>query len=127
MNLFNILVITFTLTVINFSLFFKFSEKIKNLLLLVSMLGLIAGTLINTGPINFIYLLLSFISVLLFLIAFLSSRSSIYLLAIISLTLVPIFLILKLDNIAESFAVLVYFGLLLGVLKDILYEKIFKN
>jgi hypothetical protein len=91
------------------------------------MLGLIVGTLINTGLTNFIYLLLSFISVILFLIAFLSNRVYIFLLAIILLILAPIFLILKLDSVAESFAVLIYLGILLGVLKDILYEKIFRN
>ncbi len=63
-------------------------------------------------------------SLFVFLFGFLSDRKYIYLLALISLALTPIMLILKMDQIAEFFAR--YLLLVLGVLKDIFYEKIFE-
>ncbi|MBW6441975.1 hypothetical protein K0B04_03700 [Patescibacteria group bacterium] len=61
-----------------------------------------------------------------FLLGFLSERKYIYLLALISLGLTPIMLILKMEDIAEFFAQTCYLLLVLGVLKDIFYEKIFE-
>lgn len=65
-------------------------------------------------------------SLFVFIFGFLSNRKYIYLLALISLALTPIMLILKMDDIAEFFAQSCYLLLVLGVLKDILYEKIFE-
>jgi len=61
-----------------------------------------------------------------FLLGFLSDRKYIYLLSLISLALTPIMLILKIEDIAEFFAQTCYLLLVLGVLKDIFYEKIFE-
>ena len=47
--------------------------------------------------------------------------------ALILLALVPIALILGFENIADFFAQGCYLLLVLGVLKDIFYEKIFKG
>lgn len=65
-------------------------------------------------------------SLFVFIFGFLSNRKYIYLLALISLALTPIMLILKMDQIAEFFAQNCYLLLVLGVLKDIFYEKIFE-
>lgn len=65
-------------------------------------------------------------SLLVFIFGFLSNRKYIYLLALISLALTPIMLILKMENTAEFFAQTCYLLLVLGVLKDIFYEKIFE-
>lgn len=65
-------------------------------------------------------------SLFVFLLGFLSDRRYIYLLALISLALTPVMLILKMDDVAEFFAQTCYLLLVLGVLKDIFYEKIFK-
>jgi len=62
-----------------------------------------------------------------FLIGFNSDRKYIYLMALILLALVPIALILGFENIADFFAQGCYLLLVLGVLKDIFYEKIFKG
>lgn len=65
-------------------------------------------------------------SLFVFIFGFLSNRKYIYLLALISLALTPVMLILKMEDIAEFFAQTCYLLLVLGVLKDIFYEKIFK-
>jgi hypothetical protein len=65
-------------------------------------------------------------SLFVFIFGFLSNRKYIYLLALISLALTPVMLILKMDGIAEFFAQNCYLLLVLGVLKDIFYEKIFE-
>lgn len=65
-------------------------------------------------------------SLFVFIFGFLSNRKYIYLLALISLALTPIMLILKMENTAEFFAQTCYLLLVLGVLKDIFYEKIFE-
>lgn len=65
-------------------------------------------------------------SLFVFIFGFLSNRKYIYLLALISLALTPLMLILKMEDIAEFFAQTCYLLLVLGVLKDIFYEKIFE-
>jgi hypothetical protein len=65
-------------------------------------------------------------SLFVFLFGFLSDRKYIYLLALISLALTPVMLILKMDQVAEFFAQTCYLLLVLGVLKDIFYEKVFE-
>ena len=88
---------------------------------------LILGILFYSSKLEFI---LSFpaivFSLFVFLIGFLSDRKYIYLLALISLGLTPLMLILKMDNFAEFLAQSCYLLLVLGVLKDIFYEKIFE-
>lgn len=88
---------------------------------------LISGILFFSSKLEF---LLSFpaiiFSLFVFLLGFLSDRKYIYLLALISLGLTPLMLILKMDDVAEFFAQSCYLLLVLGVLKDIFYEKIFE-
>lgn len=85
------------------------------------------GILFNVSKIDFILTLpMVVFSLFVFLLGFLSDRRYIYLLALISLGLTPVMLILKMDGVAEFFAQTCYLLLVLGVLKDIFYEKIFK-
>jgi len=93
-----------------------------------SALILIAlGILFEVSKLEFILTLpMVVFSFFVFLTGFLSDRKYIYLLALISLALTPIMLILKMDGIAEFFAQTCYLLLVLGVLKDIFYEKIFE-
>lgn len=85
------------------------------------------GILFNVSRIDFILTLpMVVFSLFVFLLGFLSDRRYIYLLALISLGLTPVMLILKMDGVAEFFAQTCYLLLVLGVLKDIFYEKIFK-
>ena len=71
------------------------------------------------------FLLITF-SFLVFLFGLLSDRKYIYTLALVSLALTPVMLILKIEKLAEFLAQTCYLLLVLGVLKDTLYEKIFK-
>jgi len=93
-----------------------------------SVLIIIAlGILFEVSKLEFILTLpMVIFSLFVFLTGFLSDRKYIYLLALISLALTPIMLILKMDGIAEFFAQTCYLLLVLGVLKDIFYEKIFE-
>jgi hypothetical protein len=93
-----------------------------------SVLTIIAlGILFEVSKLEFILTLpMVVFSLFVFLTGFLSDRKYIYLLALISLALTPIMLILKMDGIAEFFAQTCYLLLVLGVLKDIFYEKIFE-
>ena len=93
-----------------------------------SVLIIIAlGILFEVSKLEFILTLpMVIFSLFVFLTGFLSDRKYIYLLALISLALTPVTLILKMDGIAEFFAQTCYLLLVLGVLKDIFYEKIFE-
>jgi len=71
-------------------------------------------------------LFLSVFTFWIFLFGLLSSRRNIYILALLFLILVPVTLGLNLDKLAENIAILSYLCLLLGVIKDIFYEKIYK-
>jgi len=83
--------------------------------------------LFYTSKLEFIMTLpMTLFSIFIFLSGFLSDRKYIYLLALISLALTPIMLIFKMDDIAEFLAQTCYLLLVLGVLKDIFYEKIFE-
>jgi len=85
------------------------------------------SVLFYTSKIEFIMTLpMTLFSIFIFLSGFLSDRKYIYLLALISLALTPIMLIFKMDDIAEFLAQTCYLLLVLGVLKDIFYEKIFE-
>ncbi|MFA5792135.1 MAG: hypothetical protein WC884_03825 [Candidatus Paceibacterota bacterium] len=57
---------------------------------------------------------------------FISDKKHIYTLALVSLVLTSIMLITKMGGLAEFFAQVCFLSLVLGVLKDIFYEKIFK-
>jgi len=88
---------------------------------------LVLGILFYVSKLDFILSLpMILFSFFVFLLGFLSNRKYIYLLALISLGLTPVMLILKMEDIAEFFAQTCYLLLVLGVLKDIFYEKIFK-
>ena len=85
------------------------------------------SVLFYTSKLEFIMTLpMTLFSIFIFLSGFLSDRKYIYLLALISLALTPIMLIFKMDDIAEFLAQTCYLLLVLGVLKDIFYEKIFE-
>jgi hypothetical protein len=93
-----------------------------------SILTILAlGILFYVSGLHFILSLPMIIfSFFVFLLGFLSNRKYIYLLALISLSLTPVMLILKMEQIAEFFAQTCYLLLVLGVLKDVFYEKIFE-
>ena len=78
----------------------------------------------KTNVAGLIYLVLTFVTLWAFSFGFLSDRKFIYLLALVFLGLSPVFLILNLSSTAELSATLSYLCLVLGVLKDIFYEKI---
>ena len=93
----------------------------------LGLVVLIFGILFYSSKLEFILSFPAIIfSLFVFLLGFLSDRKYIYLLALISLGLTPLMLILKMDDVAEFFAQSCYLLLVLGVLKDIFYEKIFK-
>lgn len=92
------------------------------ILLLVTLL-----IVIKTNPISsFISIFMIIFSFSIFLFGILSNRRYIYTLALVSLALTPFMLIFGTDKLAEFFAQACYSLLVLGVLKDIFYEKIFK-
>lgn len=100
------------------------SRTLATLLLILLIMGI---TLYIMGIAALIYLSLTFFSVWAFCFAFLSDRRYIYILALIFLGLCPFFLIIKLESIAEFSAMFAYLCLVMGVTKDILYEKITGN
>ncbi|MBP8960978.1 hypothetical protein KBG31_01995 [Patescibacteria group bacterium] len=103
-----------------------FEVKISQFLLVLAFPALLAF---------FAILRFRFVGIALFLLALFNSwallfafnvdRKYVYILALIFLSMTPLFLLLKMDKIAEYMAVLCYLALVLGVSKDILYEKIF--
>jgi hypothetical protein len=100
---------------------------LKKIHIFSTLILLALGILFYTSGLNFILSLPMIIfSFFVFLLGFLSNRKYIYLLALISLGLTPVMLILKMEPIAEFFAQTCYLLLVLGVIKDIFYEKIFK-
>jgi hypothetical protein len=98
-------------------------KRIVYISILISILLLVIS--------DYIRFLLSFplivFSLFAITISFVSDRRYIYSLALILLALAPISLILGFEDIAEFFAQGCYLLLVLGVLKDIFYEKIFKE
>jgi len=117
------------------SFLFPLEEKISKLLktevkkshIFLILITLVLIVLANVSTLGFaLSLPMILFSFLVFLFGMLSNRKYIYLLALISLALTPVMLIVKLENIAEFFAQTCYLLLVLGVLKDIFYEKIFE-
>lgn len=66
------------------------------------------------------------VSLLIFLFGFLSNRKYIYMMALVSLVLTIIMLLLGVGKLADFFSQACYVLLVLGVLKDLFYEKIFE-
>ncbi len=60
-----------------------------------------------------------------FLFGFISNRRYIYSLSLAFLILTPVFLIIKLENIADFLSQGCYLLLILGVLRDVFYERLF--
>lgn len=89
------------------------------------VIGVAVGLLgIKTGGAGFVYLALAVFCLWAFVFGFLSDRKYPYTLALVFLVACPFLLIAKLDQIAEFSAVLCYLCLVLGVLKDLFYDKL---
>lgn len=91
---------------------------------LILLLATAAAIVYTAGLVGILYLAFSAFCLWAFIFGFLVDRKYPYTLAIIFLVFCPFLLIAKLDKIAEFAAVLVYLCLVLGVLKDIFYDKI---
>ncbi len=131
LNIVLILIMFFLLLLFLFPLEKLLSKILKtniNKTHIFSLLVFLAlSVLFYTSKLEFIMTLpMTLFSIFIFLSGFLSDRKYIYLLALISLALTPIMLIFKMDDIAEFLAQTCYLLLVLGVLKDIFYEKIFE-
>ncbi len=91
---------------------------------ILALLG-VGGVIIRATQLaGIIYILLVAFCLWAFFFGFLVDRRYIYTLALIFLSACPFLLIAKMDQIAEFSAVLCYLCLVLGVLKDLVYEKI---
>lgn len=88
-------------------------------IILTLFVALILG---STGCVLF---LLAVFNTWAFLFAFSVDRRYIYILAVAFLAFVPFLLFFTLKGIAEYFAILCYFSLVVGITKDIFYEKLF--
>jgi len=115
---------------IYFSLFVDFNRILKyskaSYILFASLLLFVYLILLKIGGTSF--LIESILALFIFwmvLFGFNINRKHIYLLAILFLIAVPFLLSIHLDKVAEYIAVLAYFCIVLGVLKDIFYEKIY--
>ncbi len=95
------------------------------IVVLVSMFGFV---FFKTGEIKHnigIFLIISFIYIISGFF-FNIERKYIYFGALTTLILMPIFYFLDLLNIAENLGVLMFFLLVIGVIKDMFYDKIYK-
>lgn len=89
------------------------------------MFGVAVGLLgVKTAGVGFVYLALAAFCLWAFAFGFLADRKYPYTLALVFLGACPFLLIAKLDQIAEFSAVLCYLCLVLGVLKDLFYDKL---
>jgi hypothetical protein len=118
-----------------FSLFFPVEKPVSKLLKLSILkihilLSILLAVLLVTAKVATLGFLISLVLIMfsffVFLFGLLSDRKYIYTLALVSLALTPLMLILKIERLAEFLAQTCYLLLVLGVLKDTLYEKIFK-
>jgi len=113
--------------------FHKIISKLLEIKISRFLLVLIFPTLLalfpifKLGPIGIILFGFAVFNTWAFLFAFNADRRYVYILALIFLASTPLFLLLKMDKIAEYMAILCYLALVLGVTKDIFYEKIFKE
>ncbi len=132
MPIFNIII--YTLLIAVFLVFFlpieKWSRKLLNISVsqttasLVFLLAIVVAIVYRTGVAGVLYLMLSAFCLWAFIFGFIVNRKYPYILAIIFLVACPFLLIAKLDGVAEFSATLCYLCLVLGVLKDIFYDKI---
>lgn len=132
MPVFNILICVLLITV--FGVFFLPVEKLVKRALDINVDGVTASLVVllmavvamvyTLGLAGILYLALSTFCLWIFIFGFLVDRKYPYTLALIFLVFCPFLLIAKLDKIAEFSAVLCYLCLVLGVLKDIFYDKI---
>jgi len=101
--------------------------RVPKIYVLFSFLLLILLVIAKITPLGLLISLpmVSF-SFFVFLFGILSDRKYIYTMAFMSLALTPVMLILKIERLTEFFAQASYILLVLGVLKDIFYEKIFE-
>lgn len=81
---------------------------------------------VKTNGVGLIYIVLATFCVWAFIFGFLSNRKYPYTLALVFLAVCPFLLMVKMEKTAEFFAVLCYLCLVLGVLKDLFYEKLVK-
>ena len=89
------------------------------------VIGIAMGLLgVKAGGAGFVYLALAVFCLWAFTFGFLADRKYPYTLALVFLVACPFLLIAKLDQIAEFSAVLCYLCLVLGVLKDLFYDKL---
>jgi len=124
------ILLVFTSILVYFGIFTNLDvllkESNRKYFVLFTLLIIVYFTLVKMNGIQFI--IESALTLFIFwmvLFGFNINRKHIYLLAILFLIAVPFLLIIDLDNIAEYIAVLAYFCIVLGVLKDIFYEKIY--
>mgnify|MGYP007083355410 CR=1 FL=1 len=133
----NSLIVTSAFLVIPFLLFFPVEKLISKLLgsqvpktfflFAFPALLVFVASLQLWFPTGIAMFFISIFNTWAFLFAFNSNRKYIYILAFILLGLIPLLLILKLDKIAEYFAILFYLALVMGLTKDAFYEKFFKE
>lgn len=83
---------------------------------------------LEVGVMKFVinYLLILF-SIWAFLYGFIVNRKYIYGLSLFFLVGAAVFSTIRMNQIAEYFGVLCYLLLVMGVFKDVFYEKIFNN
>lgn len=121
------------LTAMFLSLFIPLEKPLKKLLntsvspLTIAFIILAGATgvfLLTTGITGILYLTLSAFCLWIIAFGFLVNRKYPYLLAMTFLIFCPFLLIANLNKLAEYSAVLCYLCLILGVSKDIVYDKI---
>jgi len=89
------------------------------------VIGVAVGLLgVKTAGAGFVYMALAVFCLWALGFGFLADRKYPYTLALVFLVACPFLLIAKLDQIAEFSAVLCYLCLVLGVLKDLFYDKL---
>lgn len=117
------------------SLFFPVEKTVSKLakvhiLKIHILLCILLTVLVVLAKIDTLGFLISLVlitfSFFVFLFGLLSDRKYIYTTALVTLALTPFMLMLKIEKLAEFFAQTCYLLLVLGVIKDTLYEKIFK-
>lgn len=99
----------------------ELSAPMASIFILLAVAGLVV---FKTNMAGVIYLALAGFCLWAFAFGFLVDRRYIYTLAIIFLAACPFLLIAKLDQVAEFSAILCYLCLVLGVVKDLFYEKL---
>lgn len=107
-----------------FSLSHNLFQKVLIFGLPLALLLLVA---LRQGTTGIILLVVSIFNLWAFLFAFNSHRSYSYILSMVFLAFTPFLVLLGFSYIAEFSAILCYLALVVGVSKDIFYEKFFKE